>query len=193
MTLKDHYFHCISAENEPFSLYFQLDTRLWFILKDISQKIQLAANALLDPFDDLSGTIDPDPPKHISEPSPAILIVKNYTQNLLIISSNNEELQRLFKLVQKVGLDGAYWLETTREHCMEAGNNLKWYWSEYGNELTYLGSIPKLVNCGYIESIPADEDMNKCKVLVLHHVYSMYAQEHPDFDPFILPNEEPIF
>ena len=42
MTLKDHHFH------------------------SISQKIQLAANPLLDSFDDLPGTIDPDLLDHIS-------------------------------------------------------------------------------------------------------------------------------
>ena len=89
-------------------------------------------------------------------------------------------------------MDEAYWLETAREHCLEVGNSLGWDWSEYGNELTYLSSIPKSVNCGYIESILADDDKNKCKVLVLHPVYSTYTQEHPDFDPFIWPNEGPI-
>ena len=73
---------------------------------------------------------------------------------------------------------------------MEAGNDLGWDWSEYGNGLTY--SILKLVNCGYIESLLADEDVSKCKALVLHPIYSMYDQEHPDFDSFILPNEEII-
>ena len=92
-------------------------------------------------------------------------------------------LQHLFELAQKVGLDGAYWLETAGECCLEAGNILGWDWSEYGNELTYSSSIPKLVNCGYIESILANDDMNKCKELFLHPFYSTYAQEHPDFNP----------
>ena len=76
---------------------------------------------------------------------------------------------------------------------LEAGSSLGWDWSEYGNELTYSSSIPKSVNCGYIASIPANDDTNKCKALVLPPVYSMYAQECPDFNPFILLNEEPTF
>ena len=85
-------------------------------------------------------------------------------------------------------LVGDHW-----EHCLEAGSSLGWDWSEYGNGVTYLSSIPKSVNCGYTESILENDNTNECKASVLHPVYSTYAQEHPDFDSFILLNEESTF
>src|SRR6267154_4771567 len=60
MTLREHHLHCTSMSEDLYSLDFQLVTGLWFILKDISCTIQLAANPLLDPFDSLPGTINPE-------------------------------------------------------------------------------------------------------------------------------------
>ena len=58
MTLCEHHLHCASVSEGLYSLDFQLVTSLWFILKDISRTIQLAANPLLDPFNSLPSTVD---------------------------------------------------------------------------------------------------------------------------------------
>src|ERR1700677_3503193 len=58
MSLHDRHLHCASAAGNLFSIDFQLATSIWFILKDISCTIQLAANPLLNPFGDLPSTID---------------------------------------------------------------------------------------------------------------------------------------
>jgi len=50
--------------------------------------------------------------------------------------------------------------------------------------------MPKSVNCGYIESIVDDDEPDYSRALVLHPTLSTYAQEHPDFDPFTIPNDE---
>ena len=107
MTLHEHHLHCATISEGLYSLDFQLVTSLWFILKDISRTIQLAANPLLDPFDSLPGTVDPELLEHINMPSPAMLAIENYTQNLLTITSTHAELCWLFELTQKIGLDGA--------------------------------------------------------------------------------------
>ena len=187
MTLHEQHLCCASASEDLYSLDFQLVTGLCFILKDISHTIQLAANPLLDLFDSLPGTMDPKLLKRISMPLPAVLTIKNYTQNLLTITSTCAELYHLFRLTQKVGLDGAQWIQTAREKCRMLQEGFCWDWSKNGNTLAYSVTMPKLVNCGYIESIVDDDKPDYSKALIL---LSTYAQEHPDFDPFILPDNE---
>jgi len=50
-----------------------------------------------------------------------------------------------------------------------------------------------MVNCGYIESVTDSYELDNSKALVLHLTLSTYAQEHPDFDPFILPSDNEFF
>ena len=190
MSLREHHLHCASVSEGLYSLDFQLVTGLWFILKDISRTIQLAANPLLDPFDSLPGTVDPDLLERIDMPSPAILAVENYTQNLLTVTSTRAELCRLFGLAQKIGLDGAQWIQMAREKCRTSQEGFGWNWSENGNTLAYSVTMPKSVCCGYIESTIDDDKPDYSKALVLHPTLSTYAQEHPDFDPFSLPDDD---
>jgi hypothetical protein len=193
MSLRDYHLHCASDADDLFSLDFQLATGLWFTLKDISRTIQLAANPLLDPFGDLPGTLDPELLERIGMPFPAVLSIEKYTQNLLIVMSTRAEVCRLFGIAQKAGLDGARWIQMARERCNETKDNLGWDWSESGNEPTYSVNSPKTVNCGYIESIDDSDEVDNSKALVLHPTLSTYAQEHSDFDPFILPANDEFF
>ena len=71
---------------------------------------------------------------------------------------------------------------------MEAEDNLGWDWSKSSNSLTYSGNFHKLVNCSYIKSID-DSNTSDYSKAVLDPTLSTYAQEHPDFDPFILLND----
>ena len=87
-------------------------------------------------------------------------------------------------------MDGARWIQTARERCTEAKEVFGWNWSKSGNDLTYSVNLPKMVNCSYIESI---EVPDYSKALVLHPTLSTYAQEDPDFDPFILPSSDESF
>jgi hypothetical protein len=80
-----------------------------------------------------------------------------------------------------------------RERCVEAEDNLGWDWSESGNSLTYLVNLPKMVNCSYIENVVDSKVPDYSKALVLHPTLSTYAQEDPDFDPFILPSSDESF
>ena len=98
MPLWDHHLHCASATEDLFSINFKLANALWFILKDLSCTIQLAADPLLNPFGDLLGTLDPKLLKGIDMPFPTILTIENYTQNLLIVMSTRAELERLFSI-----------------------------------------------------------------------------------------------
>ena len=58
MTLQDHHLHRASATTDLFSINFKLTNTLWFILKNLSRTIQLTADPLLNPFGDLSGTLN---------------------------------------------------------------------------------------------------------------------------------------
>ena len=52
--------------------------------------------------------------------------------------------------------------------------------------------MPKTVHCGFVEGIfDSDEtDSSLSKAIILHPTLSNYMKEHPDFDPFILTNED---
>ena len=107
MTLREHHLHRASATEDLFSIDFELANALWFILKDLSHTIQLAADPLLNSFSDLPGTLDPKLLEDIDMPFPTILAIENYTQNLLIVMSTWAELERLFSIAQRIGLAGA--------------------------------------------------------------------------------------
>ena len=178
MNLCNYHLHCASDTNNLFSLNFQLTTRLWFTLKDISHTIQLATNPLLD---------------RIGMPFPTVLSIEKYTQNLLIIMSIQAEVCHLFRIAQEVSLDGAQWIQMAKERCSEAKDSLGWDWSESSNGPTYSVNLPKTVNCSYIESVADSDELDNSKALVLHLSLSTYTQEHPDFDPFILPSDNEFF
>ena len=110
MTLQEHHLHCASTTEDLFSINFKLTNALWFILKDLSCTIQLAANPLLDPFSDLPGTLDPKLLEDIDMPFSMILAIENYAQNLLIVMSTWAELERLFGIMQRITLAGAQWI-----------------------------------------------------------------------------------
>jgi hypothetical protein len=93
MTLRDHHLHHASATKDLFSIDFELTNALWFILKDLSCTIQLAADPLLNLFSNLLGTLDPKLLEDINMPFPTILTIENYTQNLLIVMSTQAELK----------------------------------------------------------------------------------------------------
>ena len=192
MTLREHHLHRASATEDLFSIDFELANTLWFILKDLSRTIQLAADPLLDPFSDLLGTLDPKLLEDIDMPFPAILAIENYTQNLLIVMSTQAELERLFGIAQRIGLAGAQWIQEARERCGTDRNGYGWDWSRYGNSLTYSGRPPKTVHCRFVEGIiDSDEpDSDLSKAVILHPTLSNSAKEHPDFDPFILTNDD---
>ena len=114
-------------------------------------------------------------------------------QNLLIVMSNQEELHRLFTIAQKVGLDGARWIQMAKEKCAEIKEDSGWDWSENSNDLTYSVKSPKTVNCDYIKSVVDLEVPDLSKAVVLHPTLSTYTQEHPDFDPLTLPSEDEFF
>ena len=49
-----------------------------------------------------------------------------------------------------------------------------------------------MVHCGFVKSIvDSDEsDSDLSKAVILHPTISNYVKEHPDFDSFILTNED---
>ena len=192
MTLREHHLHRALATEDLFSIDFELANALWFVLKDLSRTIQLAADPLLDPFSNLPGTLDPKLLEDINMPFPTILAIENYTQNLLIVMSTRAELERLSGIVQRIGLAGAQWIQEARERCEGDRNGYGWDWSHYGNSLTYSGRMHKTVHCGFVKGIvDSDEsDSDLSKAVILHPTLSNYAKEHPNFDPFVLTNDD---
>ena len=73
----------------------------------------------------------------------------------------------------------------TREKCRTSREGFGWNWSENSNALAYSVTMPKSVCYGYIESTVDDDELEYSKALILHPTLSTYAQEHPNFDPFL--------
>ena len=120
-------------------------------------------------------------------PFPTILAIENYTQNLLIMMSTQAELERLFSIAQRIGLAGAQWIQEARERCGADRNGYGWDWSQYGNLLTYSRRAPKTVHCGFVEGI-VNSDLSEAAIL--HPTLSNYVKEYPNFDPFVLTNDD---
>ena len=49
-----------------------------------------------------------------------------------------------------------------------------------------------MVHCGFVEGIvdPDKSGSNLSKAVILHPTLSNYVKEHPDFDPFVLTNDD---
>ena len=75
--------------------------------------------------------------------------------------STQAEVCHLFSIAQKAGLDGAQWIQMARGRCSEVKDSLGWDWSKSSNGPTYSENLPKLVNCGYIESVADSEKILK--------------------------------
>jgi hypothetical protein len=99
-------------------------------------------------------------------------------------------LHCLFAITLKISLDDTQWIQTAREKCIEAGDNFGWDWSKTDSGPAFSVNSPKVVNCSFIKSVIDSDEPNHSEALVLHLTLSTYAQEHPDFDPFILPNKD---
>ena len=78
----------------------------------------------------------------------------------------------------------------TQEKCRTSREGFGWNWSENGNALAYSVTMPKSVCYSYIESTVDDDGPDYSKALILHPTLSTYAQEHPNFDPFSLLNDD---
>src|SRR6202050_3173057 len=105
MRLKHHHVHDISELHNLYSLDFHLAMGIWYLLKDLSCSIHEATDSSIDPFDTLPTYLNPNHLNEIGMAPLRILIIEGFSQNMLLSATMWEEVHKLFKMAQSVGLE----------------------------------------------------------------------------------------
>jgi hypothetical protein len=105
MRLKCHHLHAISEIYNIYSLDLHLASRIWHVLKDLSRTIHEAADPMVDPFESLPHYFNPHHLSEISMAAPQVLMIKKYSQNMLLSATSFDNIFKLFKMAQTVGLE----------------------------------------------------------------------------------------
>ena len=129
MTLKHHHIHAISEIHNFHSLDFDLANGIWRVLKDLSRSIHEAADPTINPFEALPSHINPTRLREIEMVSPHILQIENFSQNMQLCATTREEIQRLFAMVQGIGMEALEWIAEAKKQCGILGRAHGWHWS----------------------------------------------------------------
>jgi len=125
-------------------------------------------------------------------------MIKKYSQNMLLSVTSFNNILKLFRMVQTVGLEAVQWIEEAKECCGILGGQHGWIWPYSG-----IAKPMELPNCPLLEGqgsimAGADVDLDSnipstrssspdySKALILHPVHSNFACVHPKYNPFTL-------
>lgn len=172
MTLKRHHIHAISEIHNCYVLDFYLASGMWRVLKDLSRSIHEAANPDVDPFESLPSYLNPSRLRELEMPSPRILQIENFSQNMLLSSTTIEEVRRLFNMAQAIGVETVEWIAEAKKRCGLLGRSHGWNWN--GEERLDSDRFP-LLEGQLLISEPALEP-NDSNALILHPRYSNQAR-----------------
>jgi len=128
MRLRPHYVHDVSELHNLYSLDFHLAMGIWYLLKDLSRSIHKAADPSIDPFYTLPTYLNPNRLNEIGMAPPRILMIKGFSQNMLLSATTWEEVHKLFKMAQSVGLEALEWIGEAKRHCESVGGCHGWHW-----------------------------------------------------------------
>src|ERR1700683_1257717 len=117
MRLKHHHIHNISKFHNVYSLNFHLTMGIWDLLKDLSRAIHDAVDPSIDPFRSLPTYLNPNHLNEISMSPPHILMIKGFSQNMLLSATTLEQVHKLFRMAQTIGLEALEWIAEARRHC----------------------------------------------------------------------------
>jgi hypothetical protein len=133
MMLKHHHIHPISEIHNCYVLDFYLASRMWHVLKDLSQSIHEAADPTVDLFESLPLYLNPYHLRKIEMPTPQILQIENILQNMLLSSTTMEEVCSLFNMAQAIGVETVEWIAEEKKHCRILGRMNGWNWNDEGH------------------------------------------------------------
>jgi hypothetical protein len=117
MSLKRHHLHAVSEIHNIYSLDFYLASGIWRVLKDLSRSIHEATDPTVDAFESLPHYINPNRLRKIGMVAPQVLMIEKYSQNMLLSATSFDNILKLFKMAQTVGLEAVRWIEEAKEHC----------------------------------------------------------------------------
>ena len=196
MSLKRHHLHAVSEIHDIYSLDFHLASGIWRVLKDLSRSIHEAADPTVDPFESLPHYVNPNRLREIGMAAPQVLMIEKYSQNMLLSATSFDNVFKLFKMAQTVGLEAVRWIEEAKERCGTLGGQHGWIWP-YSGIAKPLGfpNLPLLEGQGSIMaesddgldsefSPPTPSSPDLSKALILHPIHSNFARAHPEYNPF---------
>jgi hypothetical protein len=172
---------------------------------DLSRTIYEATDPTVDPFKSLPHYINPHHLSEISMGTPQVLMIEKYSQNMLLSTTSFDNIFKLFKMVQTVGLETVWWIKEVKECCGMLGGQHSWIWPYSG-----IAKPMEFPNLRLLEgqgSIMAGADINLdsdfpptrpsspdySKALILHPIYSNFACAHPEYNPFTSLNTIPDY
>ena len=59
---------------------------------------------------------------------PCILMIKGFSQNILLSTTTLEEVNKLFKMAQSVGLETLEWIKEVKRRCESMRGSHGWHW-----------------------------------------------------------------
>src|SRR6202050_2413478 len=128
MRLKRHHVHDVSELHNLYSLDFHLAMGIWYLLKDLSRSIHEAVDPSVDPFDTLPTYLNPNRLNEIGMAPPRILMIEGFSQNILLSATTLEEVNKLFKMAQSVGLETLEWIKEAKRCCESMRGSHSWHW-----------------------------------------------------------------
>jgi hypothetical protein len=199
MRLKRHHVHDISELHNLYSLDFHLAMGIWYLLKDLSCSIHKAADSSINPFDSLPTYLNPNRLNKIGMAPPTILMIEGFSQNMLLSATMWEEVHKLFKMAQSVGLEALEWIGKAKRHCKSIGGCHGRHWDNpKAGTVTIRTHLPLSEGQGQIEyrlyptptsDSPTNDNppSNASKTIILHP----HLSNHPKYNPFTLLNPIP--
>ena len=196
MSLKRHHLHTVCEIHDIYSLDFHLASGIWCVLKDLSRSIHEAANPTVDSFESLPHYVNPNHLCEIGMAAPQILMIEKYSQNTLLGATSFDNIFKLFKMAETVGLEAVHWIEEAKERCGTLGGQHGWIWP-YSGITKPLGfpNLPLLEGQGLIMAGSDDgldsefppstpSSPNLSQALILHPIHSDFAHAHSEYNPF---------
>jgi hypothetical protein len=196
MRLKRHHVHDVSELHNLYSLDFHLAMGIWYLLKDLSRSIHEAADPSVDPFDTLPTYLNPNRLNEIGMAPPRILMIEGFSQNMLLSATTWEEVHKLFKMAQSVGLEALEWIGEAKRRCESVGGRHGWHWDDpEAGTLTIHTHLPlsesqRQIEYGSYSTLTGDSPTNDIppsdasKAVILHPRLSNWAADHPEYNPF---------
>ena len=117
---------------------------------------------------------------------------------MLLSTTSWEEVHKLFKMAQSVGLEALEWIGEAKRRCESIGGCHGWHWddpeagavaicthlllSESQGQIEY-GPYSTLTSDSPTNDIPPSDTS---KAVILHPRLSNWAADHPKYNPFTL-------
>ena len=134
---------------------------------------------------------------------PCILMIEGFSQNMLLSATTLEEVHKLFKMAQSVGLEALERIGEVKRHCESIGGCHSWHWDNpEAGAVTIHTRLPlsegqEQIKHRSYSMLGSDSPTNHTppsdasKAIILHPRYSNWAANHSKYNPFTSLNPIP--